>query len=203
VATDDARIQTSVEDFGGEVCMTSKEHRSGTDRIQEVAALQGYTDDQIVVNVQGDEPMIPAEVINQVADNLAAHTAEIATLSESIDSIDDLFDTNIVKVITDQSSYAIYFSRAVIPWSRDSFAPDQKQLPPSFNHQRHLGIYAYRVKMLNDFVTWKPSPLEITEKLEQLRALWHGVRIHVAKALVQMPPGIDTEKDLERVRSIF
>ena len=115
VATDSARVYEVVESFGGEACMTSEEHPSGTDRLQEVAAGKGYRDDRIVVNVQGDEPLMPPEVINQVASDLAANTAEIATLSEPIDSVDDLFDTNVVKVITDQSGYAIYFSRAAIP----------------------------------------------------------------------------------------
>lgn len=203
VATDDTRIFEVVESFGGEVVMTSKNHLSGTDRLQEVAVREGYTDEQIVVNVQGDEPLIPAEVINQVAANLDADTAEIATLSEPIDSISDLFDTNIVKVIVDQSSFAIYFSRAVIPWCRDSFQQDQQKLPSTFVYQRHIGIYAYRVKALNEFVRWKPSPLEVTERLEQLRAMWYGTRIHVAEAVVQIPTGVDTQKDLERVRKLL
>jgi 3-deoxy-manno-octulosonate cytidylyltransferase (CMP-KDO synthetase) len=203
VATDDERVYAVVESFGGEVYMTSKEHPSGTDRLQEVAVRQNYSDDQIVVNVQGDEPLMPAEAINQVAANLAAGTAEIATLSEPIDSISDLFDTNTVKVITDHSGHAVYFSRAVIPWSRDSFVDDRQDLPDTIVYQRHLGIYAYRVKVLNDFVTWKPSPLEVTERLEQLRALWYGARIHVAEAVIHIPPGVDTEKDLERVRRVF
>tara|TARA_Y100000310_G_C20632414_1_gene789343 strand:+ start:449 stop:1207 length:759 start_codon:yes stop_codon:yes gene_type:complete len=203
VATDSARVYEVVESFGGEACMTSEEHPSGTDRLQEVAAGKGYRDDRIVVNVQGDEPLMPPEVINQVASDLAANTAEIATLSEPIDSVDDLFDTNVVKVITDQSGYAIYFSRAAIPWSRGSFGADRKELPPTIVYQRHLGIYAYRVKVLNDFVTWQPSALEVTERLEQLRALWYGARIHVTEAMAPMPPGVDTEKDLERVRGIL
>ena len=203
VATDDERVYSAVEKFGGEVFMTSKEHPSGTDRLQEVVAREGLMDEQIVVNVQGDEPLIPAELINQVAANLARSRAEIATLSEPIDSIGDLFDTNIVKVIADYSGHAIYFSRAAIPWSRDSFADDQKLMPQTFYYQRHLGIYAYRVKVLNDFVSWKPSPLEVTEKLEQLRAMWYGAKIHVAEAAAQMPPGVDTERDLERVRRVF
>lgn len=203
VATDSDRVYAAVENFGGEVVMTSADHPSGTDRLQEVAAREGYGEKQIIVNVQGDEPLIPAEVINQVAADLAAGAAEIATLSEPIDCIDDLFDTNIVKVITDHRGYAVYFSRAAIPWSRDSFIADHKKLPPTFIYQRHLGIYAYRVKLLNDFVTWQASPLELTERLEQLRALWYGARIHVTEAVVSIPPGVDTQKDLERVRTIL
>ncbi|HJN49144.1 MAG: 3-deoxy-manno-octulosonate cytidylyltransferase [Pseudomonadales bacterium] len=203
VATDSAEVQAAVESFGGDVYMTSEDHPSGTDRLQEVTSREGYDDEQIVVNVQGDEPLIPAEAINQVASNLAASTAEIATLCEPIDRIDDLFDPNIVKVITDHGGHAIYFSRAPIPWCRDSFSGAQKKLSSIFVHQRHLGIYAYRVKVLNDFVTWQPSPLEVTERLEQLRAMWHGARIHVAQAVVAIPPGVDTEKDLERVRRIL
>ncbi len=192
VATDDQRISDVVTGFGGRVCMTSDQHVSGTDRLQEAAKLLGYGDDVIVVNVQGDEPLIPPAVIDQVASNLASSGAQMATLSERIDRVEDFHDSNVVKVVTDQDDFALYFSRAPIPWPRD--APDDPGLA-----RKHLGIYAYRVSLLNQFVNWPPAPLEEVEKLEQLRALFHGVMIHTATSDFPIPPGVDAEADLQRV----
>lgn len=200
VATDDDRVRQVVEGFGGKCCMTSPEHPSGTDRLQEVCRVLDFPEEHVVVNVQGDEPLIPPAVINQVAGNLIRNQAEIATLCELITLKDDLFDPNIVKVVMAESGQALYFSRAPIPWGRDSFATLPETLPDTSKYYRHLGLYAYRVKALNQFVSWMPSPLEETEKLEQLRALWHGMSIHVALACETLPPGVDTFKDLERVR---
>ncbi len=200
VATDDERIRQAVERFGGSCCMTSPDHPSGTDRLEEVSRLLGLQPEQVVVNVQGDEPLIPPAVINQVARNLVHNQAEIATLCEPITAKEDLFDPNIVKVVMTESGKALYFSRAPIPWGRDTFATLGETLPDNCGYYRHLGLYAYQVKVLHEFVRWKPSPLEITEKLEQLRALWHGLNIHVAVAAETLPPGVDTPKDLERVR---
>ncbi len=194
VATDDARVYDAVCSFGGNACMTSSTHTSGTDRLQEVAAIKGYGGDQIVVNVQGDEPLMPAEAIDQVAANLQRHVAQIATLSEAITEYDDFADPNVVKVVVGEDGYALYFSRAPIPWPRDAAA---HRLPA--NCQKHLGIYAYRVAFLDDFVTWAPTEIEQTEKLEQLRALWHGVRIHTDESCAPIPPGVDTQSDLLRV----
>lgn len=203
VATDDQRILSVVEGFGGEVCMTSKDHPSGTDRLQEVCSILSLSDEHVVVNVQGDEPLMPPSVINQVAVNLVESGSDMATLSEKIDRVEDLLDPNIVKVVTNHQSIAMYFSRAPIPYPRDEFAPFERSLPEFISCQRHLGIYAYRVALLNRFVQWQPTAIEKTEKLEQLRALWHGVDIHVAQSIESIPPGIDTEKDLQRTLAML
>lgn len=204
VATDDQRIADVADSFGAEVCMTQVDHPSGTDRLQEVVAKLGFYADDIVVNVQGDEPLIPPRVINQVAHNLKAEPeASIATLSEPIEDIDTLLNPNVVKVVADARGMALYFSRAPIPWPRDAFAQSKTEMPDGFNWQRHIGIYAYRVKMLNEFVRWQPAPIETTESLEQLRAMWNGQRIHVAVADELPPPGVDTPEDLERLRALL
>jgi 3-deoxy-manno-octulosonate cytidylyltransferase (CMP-KDO synthetase) len=204
VATDDSRIADAAKAFGAEVCMTREDHPSGTDRLQEVVAQLGFAADDIVVNVQGDEPLIPPCVINQVALNLMAEAeASIATLSEPIEDIESLLNPNVVKVVTDHRGLAMYFSRAPIAWPRDAFAQDKTQMPTGFNWQRHIGIYAYRVALLNSFVTWPPADVENTECLEQLRALWNGAKIHVAVADELPPAGVDTPEDLERLRALF
>lgn len=205
IATDDMRIDSAAKKFGAKVCMTSVNHNSGTDRLQEVVSQLKLADNHIVVNVQGDEPLIPAEVINQVADNLAKMpSASMSTLSEPIYSLDDFRNPNIVKVLTDIHGKALYFSRAPIPWPRDHFASGVVQnLPDGFVAQRHIGIYAYRVALLNRFITWQLAPLEKIESLEQLRVIWNGEVIHVAEALVAVPGGVDTEEDLLRVKKIL
>lgn len=204
IATDDARIVAACEAFGAEVVMTRVEHNSGTDRLAEVATQLGLAPDAIVVNVQGDEPLIPPSVIDQVADNLAAHAeAGMATLAEPIEDLETLFNPNVVKVVSDLNGLALTFSRATLPWARDQFAKSREQLPEGVPYRRHIGIYAYRAGFLHDFVSWGPCWLEDTECLEQLRALWHGVRIHVADALIAPPPGVDTPQDLERVRRLL
>ncbi len=204
VATDDERIEAVARGFGAEVCMTSAEHQSGTDRLQEVAAHLGLGDDELVINVQGDEPLIPPAVINQVAANLAANRdASVSTLSEPIHNAEDFRNPNIVKVVSDQQGLALYFSRAPMPWPRDHFAADTRTLPDSNLFQRHIGIYGYRVSLLNRFVQWPAAPLEKMESLEQLRVLWQGERIHVAEACALVPGGVDTEEDLQRVRDVI
>ena len=202
IATDDQRIADTAEEFGAEVCMTRADHPSGTDRLQEVVHKLGFYADDIVVNVQGDEPLIPPRIINQVAHNLMAMPeAGIATLSEPIESIEALTNPNVVKVVSDRMGMALYFSRATVPWPRDAFQQGvTEEMPALFAWQRHIGLYAYRVRMLNDFVTWPPAALEECECLEQLRALWNGVRIHVAPADEAPPAGVDTPEDLERVK---
>jgi 3-deoxy-manno-octulosonate cytidylyltransferase (CMP-KDO synthetase) len=204
VATDDARIAEAVTGFGGEAMMTSPHHTSGTDRIEEVARELGLDDDALVVNVQGDEPLVPAAVINQVAANLAENRdAGIATLCEPIASMDDFLNPNIVKVVADVNGLALYFSRAPVPWDRDGFSEGTVAaiVPPTA--RRHLGIYAYRVSLLRQFVAWPPAELETRESLEQLRALANGARIHVADAIAAVPPGVDTPADLEAVRVLI
>ena len=204
VATDDARILEICQGFGAEVLMTRVDHNSGTDRLAEVAGQLGLAADAIVVNVQGDEPLIPPAIIDQVAANLAAHPeAGIATLAEPIDSIETLFNPNAVKVSSDINGLALTFSRAPLPWARDALARSRDELPAGVPYRRHIGIYAYRAGFLHDFVAWGPCLLEDTECLEQLRALWHGVRIHVADALQSPPAGVDTPEDLARVRRLL
>jgi 3-deoxy-manno-octulosonate cytidylyltransferase (CMP-KDO synthetase) len=204
VATDDERISGAVTTFGGEVCMTGASHLSGTDRIAEVVETLGFADEDIVVNLQGDEPMMPPELLRQVADNLRQHTAApMATVCTAINEIDELFNPHVVKVVTDQSGMAIYFSRACIPWNRDAFERQPHRMPVSSRHFRHIGLYAYRAGFLREFVQWQPSPLELAESLEQLRAIWYGHKIHVAEAEVAPLPGVDTEEDLENVRKLF
>lgn len=206
IATDDPRIADAARGFGAEVCMTSSEHPSGTDRLQEVVQKLEFYADDIVVNVQGDEPLIPPRIINQVAHNLIAlPMAGIATLSEPIEAVEALMNPNVVKVVTDHQGMALYFSRAPVPWPRDSFMDEQgrSQMPEGFPWRRHIGLYAYRVKLLNDFVLWPPAALEQTECLEQLRALWNGVGIHVDAADEAPPAGVDTPEDLERIRQLL
>ncbi len=204
IATDDERIATVARDFGAEVCMTAAEHPSGTDRLQEVAAALKLAPDTIVVNIQGDEPLIPPAVIDQVATHLAANErSSIATLSEPIKTVEDLLDPNVVKIALDETGRALYFSRAPIPWPRDAFRDRRDSLPAVGDWCRHIGIYAYRVSFLNDFVRWPPAPLEALEQLEQLRALYYGVTIHVAPAVADVPGGVDTPEDLARVRQLL
>lgn len=203
IATDDIRIKEACEAFEAPVLMTKKDHRSGTDRLAEVATLLGLAEDDIVVNVQGDEPLIPPRIINQVAANLALYKqAAIATLAEPITELDNLFNPNIVKVVTDRFGYAITFSRAALPWARDALASNPRQLPEGIPFRRHIGIYAYRAGFLQNFVEWGSCWLERCESLEQLRALWHGVKIQVADAVEVPPAGVDTLEDLTRVKKI-
>lgn len=204
IATDDARIETVARDFGAEVVLTSPDHPSGTDRLAEVVDRLGWADDAIVVNVQGDEPLMPPVLIRQVADNLAAQAeAVIATLGTPIVEVAEFFDPNVVKVVTDRQGLALYFSRAPIPWDRDGFAADRDRLPAGIPHRRHLGLYAYRVAFLRAYRNLAPAPLERSEMLEQLRALWHGFRIHVADAAAQPGPGVDIEADAQRVEAML
>ena len=204
VATDDVRIVEACRGFGAEVLLTRVEHNSGTDRLAEVAAALGLAPEAIVVNVQGDEPLIPPAIIDQVADNLAVNPqAAIATLAEPIEDAATLFNPNVVKVVSDMNGLALTFSRAPLPWARDAFAVDRERLPANVPYRRHIGIYAYRAQFLHDFVAWGPCWLEDGECLEQLRALWHGVRIHVADALQAPPAGVDTQDDLDRVRRLL
>lgn len=201
VATDDQRIVDVVKGFGGEVCLTRADHESGTERLAEVVSKYQLADDHIVVNVQGDEPLIPDTIIRQVADNLANNKAPMATLAVEIDHPDEVFNSNAVKVVTDKDGYALYFSRASIPWDRDNYA---KQ-PPEIHHNlmRHIGIYAYRAGFINTYIHWEPSTLEKIEALEQLRVLWYGEKIHVDVAIDVPPAGVDTPEDLEKVRALL
>ncbi|MBK4991344.1 3-deoxy-manno-octulosonate cytidylyltransferase [Pseudomonas sp. S36] len=204
IATDDASIVDACQAFGAEVLLTRADHESGTDRLAEVAAQLGLPADAIVVNVQGDEPLIPPVIIDQVAANLAAHPeAGIATLAEPIPDPATVFNPNAVKVVSNKRGLALTFSRAPLPWARDTFAHGRQQLPEGVPYRRHIGMYAYRVGFLQDFVNWGPCWLEQVEALEQLRALWHGVGIHVEDAIEAPAVGVDTPEDLERVRRLL
>ena len=161
-------------------------------------------DERIIVNVQGDEPLLPAALIRQVAANLESHPeAEVATLCRRITTREELFDPHVVKVVLDHRGFALYFSRAPIPWHRDEFMADVQALPRDSLHYRHIGVYAYRVSYLKFYATHAPCNLELAESLEQLRALYGGHRIHVAEAVEPPGPGVDTAEDLERVRALL
>lgn len=202
VATDDERIREAVEAVGGEAVMTRADHPSGTDRLAEVADRLGLGDEAILVNVQGDEPLLPPALIDQVARRLADDdTAAMATLAEPIHDVETLFNPNVVKVVRDLGGAALYFSRAPIPWDRDAFVA-RPELLTTDAWLRHIGLYAYRAGFLRDYRDWLPTPLEQLEQLEQLRALQQGRRILVALAREAHPAGVDTAEDLARVRAL-
>jgi 3-deoxy-manno-octulosonate cytidylyltransferase (CMP-KDO synthetase) len=204
IATDDARIADAAQGFGARVCLTDPAHPSGTDRLAEVAQRLGLDDGRILVNLQGDEPLMPAALIDQVAGNLAARPdAAIATLCAPITDADELFDPNSVKVVVDAGGYALYFSRAVVPWSREQFAGKRRVLATGYRHLRHLGLYAYRAGYLQRYVARGACGLEKLEALEQLRALWHGDRVHVDIAIEAPGVEVDNERDIARVERIL
>lgn len=205
IATDDQRIAEAARSWGAQVCMTASEHASGTDRLQEVVQIRGLADDAVVVNVQGDEPLVPPAAINQVAANLAdTPEAGMATLSEPLTDVASLLDSNTVKVVSDVRGFARYFSRAPIPYPRglDLENPGALQRYPLGHWQRHIGLYAYRAGFLRRFVAWPQAPAELLEQLEQLRALHHGEIVHVAPARERVPAGVDTPADLDAVRQL-
>jgi len=214
IATDDERIAEAAENFHAQICMTSEHHPTGTDRIAEVVDKMGYADDEIVVNVQGDEPLIPPYLIDKVAGDLIENEfAEVSTLCEQIIDFEQLFDPNIVKVVMDNDGYAMYFSRAPIPWNRDQFKNINLSSNDSMTllnrslisdcYYRHIGIFAYRVGLLREFTAWPHCIVEVTEKLEQLRILWNGCGIYVGISDETTGIGVDTEEDLAKVRKLF
>jgi len=199
IATDDERIRAAAARFGADCLMTSAHHASGTDRIAEVVRARGFAADDIVVNLQGDEPTMPAEVVARTAQALRdVASRDLATAVAPIASLREFLDPNCVKALRANDGRALYFSRAPVPWPRDSLVDGE---PSSFiGAWRHIGIYAYRVRSLLQFAAWPPTPLETTEKLEQLRALEHGMHIHLETLARSPPAGVDTPEDLERVR---
>ncbi|MCK4709523.1 MAG: 3-deoxy-manno-octulosonate cytidylyltransferase [Gammaproteobacteria bacterium] len=200
IATDDKRIADVAEKFGANVCMTSANHASGTDRIVEVAEKMGWKDEDVVVNLQGDEPLTPEKIIVQVANNLYANPdAVCATLSAALSSRDEITNPNVVKVVADKNGFAMYFSRADIPYDRDQTIP----VDDLSEYQRHIGIYAYRVGFLKEYTQMPVCTLEKHEALEQLRILWNGKKIHVAEAIELPGHGVDTPEDLEQVKAIL
>ena len=195
IATDDERIAATARGFGAEVVMTAVDHQSGTDRIAEVVSQRGWGDDEVVVNLQGDEPAMPIALIEQVTTLMQQWpTADIATLAAPVLDREEYFDPNAVKVVTDVNGRALYFSRAPIPWYRDELAPEV--LPAA---RRHIGLYAYRVGALRRLASLPPAPLEIAEKLEQLRALFNDFEIRVGEAVTRPGPDVNTAEDLARV----
>jgi 3-deoxy-manno-octulosonate cytidylyltransferase (CMP-KDO synthetase) len=202
VATDDQRIIKTVEQAGYQAMMTRENHASGTDRIAEVAAKERWTDETIVVNIQGDEPLIEPSNIETLVNVLVLQsTADIATIATPITESTELFDPNVVKVVTNHNGYALYFSRATIPWDRDRFPDDIDTI--SKHHQRHIGLYAYRAEFLKRYVKMPPAPIEALEKLEQLRILWNSESIIVASVSPAPATGVDTPEDLDRVEKIM
>jgi len=204
IATDDLLIVSAAHSFGAETVMTAMTHKSGTDRIAEVARSRGWAESDIVVNVQGDEPLIPPAVIDQVAGVLETNPqAQIATLATAIGSAAELLDPNVVKVVADNQGRALYFSRAPIPWDRDGEAGELAGQRNCAGARRHVGIYGYRVGGLLRMAALAPSPLELHEKLEQLRALENGLEIRVADALERPGPDVNTVADLEQVSALL
>mgnify|MGYP003703809021 CR=1 FL=1 len=198
VATDSTEIQAACDQHRIECLLTSPDHSTGTDRLAEVAQLLKLPSNALVVNVQGDEPLIPPELINQVAQTLADHhECAISTVAVPIQDDAEIQNPNVVKVVLNRNSEALYFSRAMIPFARD------RELTKNITHLRHLGIYAYRADFLQAYTRLEPAPPEQAEALEQLRALWNGYRIAVHVAQETPPAGVDTSEDLERVRSLF
>jgi len=211
VATDSSRVADAVREHDIEVIMTSPDHPSGTDRLAEVATRLSWPDEAIVVNVQGDEPLIDPRLVRHVATHLAAHPeCAIATAAHPIHDPADVFNPNVVKVVLDARSVALYFSRAPIPFTRDAWQPHWPDVSALSNMPtvpanvlRHIGLYAYRAKFLRTFLGLTPAPIEAAEALEQLRALWHGERIAVYVTDEVPVPGVDTPDDLTRVQTIF
>lgn len=204
VATDDQRVADAVRVFGHAVALTRSDHPSGTDRIAEVAEQRGWSDDAVVVNVQGDEPLIDPALIAEVAQALIAdRDVAIATAAHALDKIADYLNPNIVKVVTAANGHALYFSRAPIPWHRDGFATQREVMPTGLMVRRHVGLYAYRVAFLRRYGSLSPAPIEQWEALEQLRAIWHGYPIAVVDCPHIPAPGVDTPEDLDLVRRLF
>jgi 3-deoxy-manno-octulosonate cytidylyltransferase (CMP-KDO synthetase) len=205
VATDDERIHAAVDAAGLAVVLTRADHRSGSDRVMEVAELRSWSDDEVVLNVQGDEPLIPHQVVDQIAATLSADaTLASATLCERLEDYQDLLDPNVVKVVRGADNRALYFSRAAVPYGRETFANLQKgpgDLPADGRWWRHIGVYGYRVWSLRKFVGLAAGKLEAIESLEQLRLLEHGMTMQVEEACCPVPAGVDTKQDLERVRT--
>ncbi|BCG63679.1 MAG: 3-deoxy-manno-octulosonate cytidylyltransferase [Methyloprofundus sp.] len=200
VATDDTRILDVVKNYGFDAVMTSSAHHSGTERLAEVTELYSWDSDDIIVNLQGDEPLIPPEYIALAASALAQQSvAGIATLAAEITATEEIFNSNAVKVVLDKHSYALYFSRAAIPWDREGFKQAELKQAKESIYLRHIGMYAYRVSFLRRYIQWDTSILEGIEMLEQLRILWEGEKILVAKVAVTPEAGVDTDEDLKRV----
>ncbi len=204
IATDDVRIFEAAENFNAKVCLTADTHTSGTERLAEVATIHAFDDMDIVVNVQGDEPLMPAACIEQVAQALYDNPdAQVSSLCTRIEHPNDVFDPNIVKVVRDKNGMALYFSRAPIPWCRGGFDQQPPLIPEKIEHYRHIGLYAYRAGYIKTYIEQSKAMIEETESLEQLRVLWHGGKIIVPEAVEVPGPGVDTEDDLFKVEALL
>lgn len=207
IATDNDRVAQVAEDFGATVCMTSSAHQSGTERLAEAVVTLGCDEEEIIVGLQADEPMMPPQLILQLAQNLDEHDhVKVATLAAKLTDPEDLFNPNVVKLIMNYRNYAIHFSRAPIPWDRDQFrdlkSTDISALKLADAYYRHIGMYAYRAGFLETYINWSPCLNEKLECLEQLRILWNGVKIHVGITDMTIPAGVDTQADLDRLRGM-
>ncbi len=202
VATDHADIEAACRAHGVDVVMTSDQHESGSTRLAEAAAVLKLQQHQIVVNVQGDEPLIEPELINRTAEVLVEHNVQMATAAHELHDFDEFLNPNVVKVVLDKQGNALYFSRAPIAYPRDSMLKGERTLPAA-TPLRHIGIYAYRAGFLQRYAEMSESPLETTESLEQLRVLWHGFPIAVEITDKAPAAGVDTQEDLDRVRAVF
>lgn len=200
VATDSQEIADAISHIDVRVCMTHANHQSGTERLSEVIEQLGFDDEQILINLQGDEPMMPPVCLNQVGQALEQDDhLQMATLCTPLTDINELFDPHAVKVVRDINDFALYFTRAAVPWSRDCFNEPPRTMPANQEYQRHIGLYGYRAGFVRQYLEWKSSDIEKTESLEQLRVLYYGERIKVITAATPPGPGVDTEHDLKRV----
>ncbi len=207
IATDDEQVAQVAEDFGAHVCITSDSHQSGTERLAEAVANLGFEEDDIIVCLQADEPMMPPKLISQLADNLSQHDhVKVATLATKLKTAEELFNPNVVKVILNYRNYAMHFSRAPIPWDREQFCNIQSvsldNLKLADAYYRHIGMYAYRAEFLETYTNWPSCLNERLESLEQLRILWNGFKIHVGITDIAIPAGVDTQADLDRIRTV-
>jgi 3-deoxy-manno-octulosonate cytidylyltransferase (CMP-KDO synthetase) len=199
IATDDERIEQVATAFGAKVCMTASEHQSGTERISEVVSALEFDDDEIIVALQTDYACVPPDAIRQVATDLLEHdNVKVVSLCEAIKNPEKLFNPNVVKVVFNRRGYAMYFSRAPIPWEKNNF-DDPAKVTVKGDHYRHIGIYAYRAGFLQNYMDWPSSPLESLECLEQLRILWNGTKIHMSISKGTMPPAVHAKEDVDKV----
>lgn len=204
IAVDSQEVADAISSLDVRICMTRKDHQSGTERLSEVISQLGFDDDKILINLQGDEPLMPPVCLNQIGEALEQdRSIKMATLCTPLLEIEELFNPHAVKVVRDQHDFALYFTRAAAPWSRDSFNEKPRKMPKNQSYQRHIGLYGYRAGFIRKYLEWQPSDIEKTESLEQLRVLYYGERIKVITAKIAPGPGVDTQEDLNRVCEIF
>lgn len=200
VATDSKEVANAISELDVRICMTRDDHQSGTERLSEVITQLNFDDDKILINLQGDEPLMPPICLNQIGDELEKdNNIKMATLCSPLSDIEELFDPHVVKVVRDINDFALYFTRAAVPWSRDCFNERPREMPKHQDYQRHIGLYGYRAGFIKQYLEWQSSDIEKTESLEQLRVLYYGERIKVITSAKPPGPGVDTLEDLNRV----